>query len=94
MEKLSIKIMIGNRAYSMKVPMEEEQKVRLAAKELNKKISKVGKKMNIQDLQDILAMISFELTIDANKSNYKIHANHEAQEKINTLIKLIDEKIN
>ena len=50
--------------------------------------------MNIQDLQDILAMISFELTIDANKSNYKIHKNHEAQEKINTLIKLIDEKIN
>jgi|TARA_B100000809_G_scaffold58356_1_gene54803 cell division protein ZapA len=94
MEKLSIKIMIGNRAYSMKVPMEEEQKVRLAAKELNKKISKVGKKMNIQDLQDILAMISFELTIDANKSNYKIHENHKAQEKINTLIKLIDEKIN
>ena len=94
MEKLSIKIMIGNRAYSMKVPMEEEQKVRLAAKELNKKISKVGKKMNIQDLQDILAMISFELTIDANKSTYKIHENHEAQEKINTLIKLIDEKIN
>ena len=94
MEKLSIKIMIGNRAYSMKVPMEEEQKVRLAAKELNKKISKVGKKMNIQDLQDILAMISFELTIDANKSNHKIHENHEAQEKINTLIKLIDEKIN
>ena len=32
MEKLSIKIMIGNRAYSMKVPMVEEQKVRLAAK--------------------------------------------------------------
>ena len=94
MEKLSIKIMIGNRAYSMKVPMEEEQKVRLAAKALNKKISKVGKKMNIQDLQDILAMISFELTIDANKSNYKIHENHKAQEKINTLIKLIDEKIN
>jgi len=94
MEKLSIKIMIGNRAYSMKVPMEEEQKIRLAAKELNKKISKVGKKMNIQDLQDILAMISFELTIDANKSNYKIHENHKAQEKINTLIKLIDEKIN
>ena len=94
MEKLSIKIMIGNRAYSMKVPMEEEQKVRLAAKELNKKISKVGKKMNIQDLQDILAMISFELIIDANKSNYKIHENHKAQEKINTLIKLIDEKIN
>jgi|TARA_Y100000780_G_C13673849_1_gene413435 cell division protein ZapA len=94
MEKLSIKIMIGNRAYSMKVPMEEEQKVRLAAKELNKKISEVGKKMNIQDLQDILAMISFELTIDANKSNYKIHENHKAQEKINTLIKLIDEKIN
>jgi cell division protein ZapA len=94
MEKLSIKIMIGNRAYSMKVPMEEEQKIRLAAKELNKKISEVGKKMNIQDLQDILAMISFELTIDANKSNYKIHENHKAQEKINTLIKLIDEKIN
>ena len=94
MDKLSIKIMIGNRAYSMKVPMEEEQKVRLAAKELNKKISEVGKKMNIQDLQDILAMISFELTIDANKSKYKIHENHKAQEKINTLIKLIDEKIN
>ena len=94
MEKLSIKIMIGNRAYSMKVPMEEEQKVRLTAKELNKKISEVGKKMNIQDLQDILAMVSFELTMDANKSNYKIHENHEAQKKINTLIKLIDEKIN
>jgi len=54
MEKLSIRVMIGNRTYSMKVPIEDEQKVRNAGKELNKKIKDVSKKMNIEDLQDIL----------------------------------------
>ncbi len=93
MEKLSIRIMIGNRTYSMKVPIEDEQKVRNAGKELNKKIKDVSKKMNIEDLQDILSMISFELMIEIDKSNKGITESNKAQEKINNLIKIIEEKI-
>ena len=93
MEKLSIRVMIGNRTYSMKVPIEDEQKVRNAGKELNKKIKDVIKKMNIEDLQDILAMISFELMVEINKSNKRITESNKAQEKINNLIKIIEEKI-
>ena len=93
MEKLAIRIMIGNRPYSMKVPMEDEQKVRNAGKELNKKIKDVSEKMNIEDLQDILAMISFELIVNENKSNKGIIENNDAQKKMNNLIKIIEEKI-
>ena len=47
MENLSIKLVIGNRSYPMKVPIEEEQKIRNIGKELNKKISEIKNQMNI-----------------------------------------------
>ena len=49
MEKLSIRVMIGNRTYSMK-PKITRQRERSFYKELNKKIKDVSKKMNIEDL--------------------------------------------
>ena len=63
MDNLSIKIVIGNRSYPMKVPINEEQKIRKIGKELNNKISEVKKQMNIDDLQDVLAMIAFKLSV-------------------------------
>ena len=41
----------------------------------------VSEKMNIEDLQDILAMISFELIVNENKSNKGIIENNDAQKK-------------
>ena len=48
----------------MKVPIEEEQKIRNIGKDLNKKISEIKNQMNIEDLQDVLAMISFKLSVE------------------------------
>ena len=37
----------------MKVPIEDEQKIRNIGKDLNKRISEIKSQMNIDDLQDI-----------------------------------------
>ena len=48
----------------MKVPIEDEQKIRNIGKDLNKRISEIKSQMNIDDLQDILAMIAFKLSVE------------------------------
>ena len=63
MENLSIKLVIGNRSYPMKVPIEDEQKIRNIGKDLNKRISEIKSQMNIDDLQDILARMSCKSSI-------------------------------
>ena len=64
LENLSVKLVIGNRSYPMKVPMEDEQKIREIGKKLNNKITEIRTQMNIDDLQDILAMIAFKLAVE------------------------------
>jgi cell division protein ZapA (FtsZ GTPase activity inhibitor) len=55
----------------MKVPVGEEQKIRKIGKDLNNKISEIKNQMNIDDLQDVLAMIAFKLSVEIedNRAN-------------------------
>ena len=93
MRNLSIKLVIGNRSYPMKVPMEEEQKIRNIGKELNKKISKIKSQMNIDDLQDVLAMIAFKLSVEIEDNKGISNENKDAFNKIENIINEIDKKI-
>tara|TARA_B100001996_G_C18614285_1_gene575045 strand:+ start:60 stop:344 length:285 start_codon:yes stop_codon:yes gene_type:complete len=90
---LSIKLVIGNRSYPMKVPMEEEQKIRNIGKELNKKISEIKSQMNIDDLQDVLAMIAFKLSVEIEDNKGISNENKDAFNKIENIINEIDKKI-
>tara|TARA_B100001778_G_scaffold49968_1_gene37169 strand:- start:428 stop:712 length:285 start_codon:yes stop_codon:yes gene_type:complete len=90
---LSIKLVIGNRSYPMKVPMEEEQKIRNIGKELNKRISEIKSQMNIDDLQDVLAMIAFKLSVEIEDNKGISNENNDAFNKIENIINEIDKKI-
>ena len=93
MENLSIKLVIGNRSYPMKVPIEEEQKIRNIGKDLNKRISEIKSQMNIDDLQDILAMIAFKLSVELEDNNSQTSENKDAYKKIENIINEIDKKL-
>ncbi|MEC7878179.1 MAG: cell division protein ZapA [Bacteroidota bacterium] len=93
MENLSIKLVIGNRSYPMKVPIEEEQKIRNIGKELNKKISEIKNQMNIEDLQDVLAMIAFKLSVEIEDNKNLRSETDNAYQKINNIINEIDKKL-
>ena len=93
MENLSIKLVIGNRSYPMKVPIEEEQKIRNIGKDLNKKISEIKNQMNIEDLQDVLAMISFKLSVEIEDNKNLKSESENAYDKIDNIINEIDKRL-
>lgn len=60
MEQLSIKLKIGNREYPMTIKKEEEQLIREVGKKINEEIKSYQDKMNIDEPQDLLAMVAFD----------------------------------
>tara|TARA_B100000214_G_C23969642_1_gene629451 strand:- start:1683 stop:1907 length:225 start_codon:yes stop_codon:yes gene_type:complete len=73
--------------------MEDEQKIRKIGKKLNNKITEIRTQMNIDDLQDILAMIAFKLAVEIeDKKNIKSESD-DAVNKIENIIREIDKKI-
>ena len=77
----------------MKVPMEDEQKIRNIGKDLNKRISEIKSQMNIDDLQDILAMIAFKLSVELEDNKDQSSENKDAYKKIENIINEIDKKL-
>ena len=77
----------------MKVPIEEEQKIRNIGKDLNKKISEIKNQMKIEDLQDVLAMISFKLSVEIEDNKNLKSESENAYEKIDNIINEIDKKL-
>ena len=77
----------------MKVPIEDEQKIRNIGKDLNKRISEIKSQMNIDDLQDILAMIAFKLSVELDDNKGQSLENKDAYKKIENMINEIDKKL-
>ena len=69
MEQLSISLKIGNREYPMTIKKEEEELIRKVGKEINDQISSYKTKMNIDDPQDLLAMVAFDSFIELSNQN-------------------------
>lgn len=68
---LSIKIKIAEREYPMRAPIEEEEILRKAGKELNNKLKELQKAFGLDDKQDLLAMIAFDLLVKQGKQEVK-----------------------
>ena len=77
----------------MKVPIEDEQKIRNIGKDLNKRISEIKSQMNIDDLQDILAMIAFKLSVELEDNKGQTSEIKDAYKKIENIINVIDKKL-
>ena len=64
MRKISIKIKIGNREYTIKACVDQEKKIIEAGKILNEKINNYQYKFEINDKQDLLAMVAFDCLVE------------------------------
>ena len=74
MGELSIKIRIADRDYPMRVSTDDQDKVRLAGKQLSDKIKTFKEQFGVEDKQDLLAMVSFDGAVEkVNASEQEIY---------------------
>ncbi|HLF34732.1 MAG TPA: cell division protein ZapA [Cyclobacteriaceae bacterium] len=67
MKELSIKIKIADREYPMKVIPEDEERIRKAGRVINEKIKHYAQQFGIDDKQDLLAMVAFDILVDKSQ---------------------------
>tara|TARA_Y100001972_G_scaffold128671_1_gene190905 strand:+ start:2237 stop:2539 length:303 start_codon:yes stop_codon:yes gene_type:complete len=94
MAELSIKLKIGNREYPMKVKSEDEERIRRAGKILNEKIKFYRDRFNLEDNQDLLAMVAFDCQVEKMKNEETLETTDEiALEQIKNLNQMISSAI-
>ncbi|GAB2790841.1 cell division protein ZapA [Hymenobacter luteus] len=67
MSELSIKIRVADRDYPMRVSPQDEERLRLAGRQLNERLKEFRDRYGIQDKQDLLAMIALSTMADQLK---------------------------
>ena len=90
MEQLSIKLKIGNREYPMTVKKEEEQLIREIGKKINEEIKSYQNKMNIDDPQDLLAMVAFDSYMKLFSQKTSSKESNKLLEKLKKINQTID----
>ena len=75
MGELSIKIRIVDRDYPMRVSTDDQDKVRLAGKQLSDKIRTFKEQFGVEDKQDLLAMVAFDSAVE-KVNNSELEINH------------------
>ncbi len=94
MGELSIRIKIGDREYPMKVAAEEEERIRVAGKELQEKIKVYRDQFGIDDKQDLLAMVAFDYAIEKLKSEESVEEIDDGvTEKVNYLNSIMSQAL-
>ena len=67
MSDLAIKIRIAEREYPMWVAVADEERLRLAGRQLSEKLREFREQYGIQDKQDLLAMVALATMADSLK---------------------------
>jgi cell division protein ZapA len=67
MNDLAIKIRIADRDYPMRVAVADEERLRLAGRQLSEQLREYREKYGIQDKQDLLAMVALATMADSLK---------------------------
>ncbi|MCG8582150.1 MAG: cell division protein ZapA [Bacteroidales bacterium] len=62
-DKLSIRVNIADRYYPLRIDRNDEERIRLAAKLINEKVSQYKQRYSDKDVQDFLAMATLQYVI-------------------------------
>lgn len=90
MKELSIKIKIADREYPMKVVPEDEERIRKAGRIINEKIKAYAQQFGLDDKQDLLAMVAFDILVDKSQKEETIEINDETiTERISSLNQMV-----
>ncbi|MDO9679981.1 MAG: cell division protein ZapA [Bacteroidales bacterium] len=92
MEQQSIQISIADRYYPLRIPANDEEKIRAAAKIINEKIALYKKRYANRDTQDALSMALLQFVIRLIEAEQKEEAN-QITEDLRSLDTLLDEYI-
>ncbi len=93
MEQLSIRLKIGNREYPMTIKKEEEELIRKVGKVINEQISSYKTKMNIDDPQDLLAMVAFDSFIKLSNQNKSLTESNKILEKLKEMNRSVENNL-
>ena len=92
-DKLSIKINIADRYYPLKIDRKDEEKIRLAARQINEKVIQYKQRYSDKDTQDFLAMAALQFVIKSIDAEGKGDMT-PVLEDLNELNKELDSIIN
>ena len=93
-EKLKIKLSIADRVYPLTIPMEQEEGLRKAAKEIDAMIKQFEQSYAVRDKQDVLAMCALQFASQATQKNIDTTSGQEeALTRIKALSTLLDEQL-
>ena len=68
MAKESLKVVVAGRTYPLSVSGDEAEKVKKAAKDINKGIKLLQDNYAVKDMQDLLAMTALQLAVKDGKA--------------------------
>ena len=90
MDELSIKIKIADKEYPMKVQSQDEELLRAAGKILNEKIKFFKNQFKVDNKQDLLSMVAFDIVVSKLKLENQVEDSErfvsESLVKLNQLI--------
>lgn len=93
-EKLKIKLSIADRVYPLTIPMEQEEGLRKAAKEIDAMIKQFEQSYAVRDKQDVLAMCALQFASQATQKNIEDSSGQEeAISRIGALTALLEEQL-
>ncbi len=93
-ETLKIKLSIADRVYPLNIPLEQEEGLRKAAKDINEMIKQFEQSYAVRDKQDVLAMCALQFASRASQKNIEdTSGQQEAMMRIKALSDLLDEQL-
>ena len=93
-EKLKIKLSIADRVYPLNIPLEQEEGLRKAAKDINAMIKQFEQSYAVRDKQDVLAMCALQFASKASLKTIEDNSGQqEAMERLQALTALLDEQL-
>ena len=87
-KQISVKIPVAGRVYPLTIAMDEEEAIRLAAKDIDESIAKLRATYAVRDIQDLLAMTALQAVSEIKKDT----SNNELNQCIESL-NLIDDQL-
>ncbi len=94
MKELSIKIKIADREYPMRVIPEDEERIRKAGRVINEKIKSYAQQFGIDDKQDLLAMVAFDILVDkGQREEIEVTDDESITERISGLSNLVSKTL-
>ena len=93
MGELSIKVTIGDRSYLLTIQADEEEKIRKAAKLIEKNIKDLEQNYAVRDKQDLLAMTALQYASEVMSGTINTTADDEVITKLDAVIDTLDKHL-